>query len=161
MSKHSVHLNICGAECVVASEDGESYIRSVAQEVQDRMTALRKSNTHASLTVTSIVAALSYCDDCRKAVTEAEHLRAQVKEYLEDSTRARKETEEAKAEIARLKKEIATLRARLGEDTDTPAEELREAPVQRSRAGDFSRPGKDVTPEQEGLLAFFNDDENE
>lgn len=155
MSKHSVRLTICGTECVVASEDGEAYVRSVAKEVQDRMAALQAANTHASATVTGIVAALSYCDDCRKATAEAEHLRGQIRDYLEDSSRARMEAEEAKKEIARLKKEIATLRARLGENPDAPAPQPQDAPVQRSRTGSFSRPGQEVTPEQEGFLSFF------
>ena len=157
MGKHSVHLTICGTECVVSSEEDEAYMQSIAQEVKERMEGLQKQNSHASATVAGIVAALSYCDECRKATTEVGHLRGQIKEYVEDSTRARREAQEAASEIGRLKKEIATLRARLGENPEIPSEELQDAPLQSSRTGSFSRPEQEITPEQEGFLKFFED----
>ena len=143
MGKHSVHLTICGTECVVSSEEDEAYMQSIAQEVKERLEGLQKQNSHASATVAGIVAALSYCDECRKATTEVGHLRGQVKEDGEARTRARRAAQDAASEI--------------GENPEIPSEELQDAPLQRSRTGSFSRPEQEITPEQEGFLKFFED----
>ena len=42
MNKNKVHLTICGIECVVGSDDPESYVLSVGDEVQKAMNEKRQ-----------------------------------------------------------------------------------------------------------------------
>jgi len=165
LSKNRIKLNICGCECVISSEDSEGYMRSVGEKVQKTIEAIMGRNERVSITMAAITAALSFCDDASKATDTAENLRTQIKDYLEDSSHARLETEESRREIERLKREIQTLRARLsaaGEtapEGETPEKAPPIAPgadVPRPQTGSFSR----VTPQAEGpdpdgFMSFF------
>nr|WP_319489638.1 cell division protein ZapA [uncultured Caproiciproducens sp.] len=168
MSKNRVKLNICGCECVIGSDDSESYVRSIGDEVEKAMEDITGKNDRVSITMAAIITALRFCDESHKSANGADNLRSQIKDYLEDSSHARMEAEEARREIERMKREVQTLRARLSEDgepaADKPGEEVRVqkpvvpgSPVQRPQAGSYSRvvqkPG--VTAEQEGFMSFF------
>ena len=163
LSKNRIKLNICGCECIIGSEDSESYIRSVGDEVQKALDDILSKNERVSVTMAAITATLSYCDDARKAAAAAENLRSQIRDYLEDSSRARMEAEESRREIERMKREIQTLRARLsaaGEDVPqgAPAEKAPPiapgANVPRPQTGSFSRIPDDG-PDPQGFMDFF------
>ena len=164
MSKNKVKLSICGISCSLVSEDTEEYVLSLGQEVEDFMESLVRQNPRVSLTLAAIITALNFCDSSHKATASADNLRSQIKDYLEDSSRARLEADEARREIEKMKKEIQTLRTRLAEKEQgavaSPSQE--KAPVQRSapqssvQKGAFSNPLKPtVAPEQEGFMSFF------
>ncbi len=171
MSKNRIKLNICGTECVISSDDSESYIRSIGEEVEKAMEDILARNERISVTLAAIITALSYCDEAHKACGGADNLRSQIKDYLEDSSRARTEAEEAKREIERMRREIQALRARLSEENGEPQEEpavqeecqpcarpaISGAPVQRPQTGSYSRvaPTSDPTAEQASFMSFF------
>lgn len=174
MSKNRVKLNICGCECVISSDDSESYVRSIGDEVEKAMEDITGKNERISVTMAAIITALRFCDESHKSANGADNLRSQIKDYLEDSSHARTEAEEARREIERLKREIQTLRARLSEGgesaADKPAQSVQPAqearaqkplvpgsPVQKPQAGSYSRVMQqhDVTAEQEGFMSFF------
>ena len=166
MSKNKIKLNICGVSCALVSEDSEEYMLSVGREVEDAIEAVTRQDERASLTLAAMIAALNFCDSSHKALASADNLRSQIKDYLEDSSRARLEADEARREIEKMKKEIQTLRVRLAEKekagkTESSDESLPSAPVQRPapqtvQKGSFSNPLKPtVTPEQEGFMSFF------
>ena len=67
----------------------------------------------SSYTILSV--ALDQADACKKATASADNLRAQIKDYLEDSARARMEVDVARREIERLNREISNLRSKLAE----------------------------------------------
>lgn len=167
MSKNRVRLNICGCECVIGSEDSESYVRSLGEQVEKAIEDITGKNERVSITMAAIITALRFCDEAQKAAGGADNLRSQIKDYLEDASHARMEAEEAKREVERLKQEIQTLRGRLaeneGREKDKPLEEPREqkpiaagSPVQRPQAGSYSRVAQDApTAEQEDFINFF------
>ncbi len=115
---NSVRLNVCGTDYFITSEDDESYIRSIGDEVNTRMTDMINNNQRVSTTMAAVLCALSYCDECRKANDAAAGLRSQIKDYLEDSQRSRLEADEAKREVERLRRELQGLRLRLAELDD-------------------------------------------
>ena len=121
MSRNRIRLNICGAEFALTSDDSESYIHAIAEEVEAGITEMVEKNPHISITTAGIISALNYCDAQHKAEDAADNLRSQIKDYLEDSSRARTEADEARREVERLKKEMQTLRARLSEQTEQMA----------------------------------------
>jgi cell division protein ZapA (FtsZ GTPase activity inhibitor) len=179
MSRNRVKLNICGTECVIASDDDEAYVQSIGNEVEKTIKAISQKNERVSLTMAALITALSYCDDAHKAASGADNLRSQIKDYLEDSSRARMEADEARREIERMKKEIQTLRARLSESgTQSNADDKLNAeprpivpnsPVQRPQSsqnlqiGNFTRPQNTdkSEPETEGFMSFFEKKDNE
>ena len=117
MPVNKVKLNVCGTDYYLTSEDEEGYMRSIGDEVDLKMSSLL-SNPRVSTTMAAVLCSLSYADECRKAIKSADNLRTQIKEYLEDSQRARLEADEAKREVERLRRELQGLRLRLAEMDD-------------------------------------------
>lgn len=163
LGKNRIKLNICGCECVISSEDSENYMRSVGDEVQKAITGAMEKNGRISVTMAAIITALSFCDESHKNSSAAENLRSQIRDYLEDSSKARMEAEEARKEIERLKREVQSLRSRLSseESSETPPVEKR-PPLEpgtsaaQPQTGNFSRvQPKGETPDPEGFMNFF------
>ncbi|MDU7338081.1 MAG: cell division protein ZapA [Clostridium sp.] len=125
MNKIKVRLNICGTECTLTSEDNETYVLALGDEVEKSIQSIMARNDRVSLTLAAIITALSFCDESKKATAAADNLRSQIKDYLEDSSRSRLEADEARREIERMKQEIQTLRTRLsaGEAAQAAARE--------------------------------------
>ena len=161
MAKNRIKLTICGCECALCSDDSESYIRSIGDEVQKALDDIMSQNERISVTMASIIAALNFCDTAHKASSSSDNLRSQIKNYLEDSSHARMDAEESRRELERVKRENQTLRARLaavGEPAGTAVEE-QPAPAPASTAqrqtGDFSRVDSDAEADQESFISFF------
>lgn len=113
-----VRLNICGMECTVSSEDDESYIRTIGDDVDKRMSDMMAGNSSISTTMAALLCALECADEAYKATTTADGLRAQIRDYVEESGKARLEADEARREIERLRRELQALRLRLSEIND-------------------------------------------
>lgn len=185
MSRNRIKLNICGVEFALTADDSESYIRAIAEEVETAVQDIVDRNDRISVTIAALLTALNYCDERRKAVDSADHLRSQIKDYLEDSARARTEADEARRESERLKKELQTLRARLSEQTEQAAKAAPEPapeqdkPVQKqakpaqkaprpqsayTRAAREHIPGEHaqtVVEDPEGFMSFFEKKDDE
>ena len=61
----------------------------------------------------AVLVALDNADASKKATASADNLRAQIKDYLEESARARMEVDVARREVERLNREISDLRDKL------------------------------------------------
>lgn len=129
MNKNKIRLNICGAECTITSEDNETYVLALGDEVEKSIQGIMSKNDRVSLTLAAIITALSFCDESKKAVAAADNLRSQIKDYLEDSSRSRLEADEARREIERMKQEIQTLRTRLAAGEAAQTAEPPKAPA--------------------------------
>lgn len=111
MEKNKIRLNIGGAEFAISTPDDPAYVEKLADEISAKISRLVKETPRLSVTMAAILTALDYCDCCKKAEESADHLRGQIKDYLEDSARARMEADVARREIERLNREIQQLRA--------------------------------------------------
>ena len=162
--KQKIRLNLCGLECVVSTDDREEDVREAARVVEQAINSVIEHNSRASITLAAMITALSYYDDMRRAVQSADNLRSQIKNYLEDASRARLEADEARREMERMKKEIKVLRARLN-GGDAPAEapdaeSQDSAPASSAPAplpsGNYVKPSlTDILPDQETFVSFF------
>lgn len=183
MSRNRIKLNICGVEFALTADDSESYIRAIAEEVETAVKDIVDRNDRISVTIAALLTALNYCDERHKAVDSADNLRSQIKDYLEDSARARTEADEARRESERLKKELQTLRARLSEQTEQAAKaapvQEEDKPVQKAakpaqktprpqsaytRAAREHIPGEHaqtVVEDPEGFMSFFEKKDDE
>ena len=161
MAKSKIKLTICGCECVLCSDDSENYIRSIGDEVQKALDNTMTQNERISVTMASIIAALNFCDAAHKASSSSDNLRAQIKNYLEDSSHARMDAEESRRELERVKHENQTLRARLaaaGEPVESTADEQpapAPAGAAKRQTGDFSRVESDAEADQASFISFF------
>lgn len=115
MPKNRVKVEIMKAEYFILSEDPEEYVIETAKETEQKILSIIKTNEKISTTMAATLVAMDYCDEAKKANKDADNLRFQIKDYLDDSSKSRIKVEEYKQEIERLKNEIGRLRMRLSE----------------------------------------------
>jgi len=101
---NKVKINIAGTEYIVLSEDKESYVKDLADEVSKKMESMLASSNRYSMTMSAVLTALDFCDEYKKSITASDNLRAQIKDYLEESAKTRIEIDNARREIERLNK---------------------------------------------------------
>ena len=111
MTKNKVHVKIGGASYTIVTEDEAEYVEALADEISENMRAIINSNPSLSMTQAAVLVALDNAS--KKATASADNLRAQIKDYLEDSARARMEVDVARREVERLNREISDLRDKL------------------------------------------------
>ncbi len=113
MEKNRVTLRICGLSYTILTEDDPDYVEELGELINKEMKSIGNESPTLSTTQCAVLVALDQADACKKATASADNLRAQIKDYLEDSARARMEVDVARREIERLNKEISNLRNRL------------------------------------------------
>ncbi len=113
MNKNRVQVRIGGASYTIVTEDDEEYVENLAEAVDKSIKEVCNSNPSLSVTQAAVLVALDQADACKKASASSDNLRVQIKDYLEESARARMEVEVARREVERLNREIADLRERL------------------------------------------------
>lgn len=125
MDRNKVKLHIGGAEYSILTDDDASYAVALGKEVDLALAKIMKENPRLSTTQAAVMLALSYADEYKKTSTSAEHLREQIKDYLDDAANAkskadwaRRETEKAKRDLEDSKLEVERLRAQLSSVLD-------------------------------------------
>ena len=113
MEKNKVNLRICGNSYTIVTEDDPEYVEELGEIIDEEMKQISQENPVLSMTQCAVLVALDRADACKKATASSDNLRAQIKDYLEDSARARMEVDVARREIERLNREISNLRNRL------------------------------------------------
>ncbi len=87
----------------------------MAEALNTEIKKIITENPALSQTQAAVLIALDQMDAAKKASASSDNLRAQIKDYLEDSARARMEADVARHEIERLNREIANLRGKLAQ----------------------------------------------
>ena len=94
---------IAGREYTLTSDDGEEHILKVAaylnEKIQESMGSMKEANMSCA-----VLAALNIADEYLKNRDSVEGLRQQIKDILEDGSRARAELAECRRELSRLKR---------------------------------------------------------
>ena len=114
--QNKVRVEICGSRYVVASNEPVEYVKRLANTIESKVKTYMDSSPNVTLTDAYFLALLSYADLYEKSEQNADHIRSQLTEYLEDSTRAKLEIDQYKRENERLKKEIDILRQNIGRE---------------------------------------------
>lgn len=115
MRKNKIVLTICGMEFSILSDDSVEYVKATGRAVDEKIKGLVDNNNRLSVAMAAIVAALDYCDELQKTNGSIDNLRAEIKQYLEESAAYRHDAEEARREVERLKRELQNMRIRAGE----------------------------------------------
>lgn len=111
--KNKVTVTICGQDYVISAEENEDYIRQVAGIVDRGMNEILQFNEKFSVSMAAVLTAVNLCDEGLKQQKTADNLRGQLKQYLDDTAKARQEAEEARKEVMRLRNEIQELKIKL------------------------------------------------
>lgn len=152
MRKNKIVLTICGMEFSILSDDSVEYVKATGRAVDDKIKALVDNNNRLSVAMAAIVAALDYCDELQKTNGSIDNLRAEIKQYLEESASYRHDAEEARREVERLKRELQNMRIRAGERdphiTTSQAAKIPTPPVINNVPKTAVQPAQPVQPTQ-------------
>ena len=107
-------LTVGGIDYVITSDSDEAYVHNMGDELNRALDGLSRAHPYLSTTMVAVLTALQYLDESHQLSSEAENLRIQMKNYVEDAACARLETEEARREIDRLNRENRVLRDSAG-----------------------------------------------
>ena len=99
MEKKKVQIKICGATYSIVTEDEAEYVEELGDFIDSEMKNISASNPSLSSIQCAVLVARDQADSCKKATAAADNLRAPIKDYLEDSARARMEVDVARREI--------------------------------------------------------------
>jgi cell division protein ZapA len=110
LPKNRIKIKISGGEYYIVTEDAPEYVQQIGAEVDDKIERLMRENQRLSLINAAVFVALEYADYFQKSEQSAEHLRSQIKGYLEDSQKYKLEAEFIKREVELLRTENNELR---------------------------------------------------
>ena len=105
--KRKVYLNIAGISMSLITDEPDDYVKSIEKKLDEHMTVAIQSWAE-SRSDAALLCALEFCGDKLTADKKLRNLEAQVSLY--------------EVNLRRLKNEVATLKAQLG-DAEAPAEE--------------------------------------
>lgn len=92
--KTRIKVNISGYDLAITSDEGEDYLRALAQRTDDRISRLMSYSNTMSTTTAALFTALEFCDEVEKEKDVSDNLRAQIKDYLEDAVKSKAEITE-------------------------------------------------------------------
>ena len=107
---NKIRIEIYGVKFVINSTESPDYVKSIARALDEAIRSYMTGHPRSSLSDADLITLLDYADRLKKCEQNADHLRAQLSEYLEESARAHLEVDEYKREIDKLKREINLLR---------------------------------------------------
>lgn len=99
-----VTITVAGKDYTLIAEESAEYVRGIAARVDGKMSELI-SGGKLSVVDAAVLTAVNLADEGSKEAETSENLRAQMKEYLEESTKLKLELAEAKREIFKLQNE--------------------------------------------------------
>ncbi len=106
-----IRIQIGNQSYTLTTTEDEEYVRGLAEEINDQVDAMMSRGSGMSLVEALVLCAVGYCDSYKKERSNNEHLRGQLKEYLDDAAKSRIEADEARRSVQRLIKELEDLRA--------------------------------------------------
>ena len=113
MEKKKIRLIIGGMDFNLTTTDDTDYLKSLGDEVDERLSEIKKENPRLSISRAGILCALRFADDMHKAEERTSTLRKEIQAYMEDASKAKTDAEVARRESERLNKEIASLKSEL------------------------------------------------
>lgn len=120
-------INVCGKEYNLSSEDNKDYTVKLAQILDKRIRDMKSKHQSLSVTDCAVLTALDCLDELAQANRNIDNIRSQIKDYVDDASRARNQANSAQREIRTLKERVAALETELKERTNyNPSEELEE-----------------------------------
>ena len=100
-----VVISICGEEYTFVAEASATYMQKVGNYVGDKMAEVL-SSAKVGRTDAAVLTAANIADELFKAQAVSEQLRAQIKGYLDEASKAQAEASELKREVFRLQQRL-------------------------------------------------------
>ena len=101
-----VRITINGVHYAISTPEPEEYVLSLAQELDDQVRGVLEANPNISFNDGMVLCAMNSVDAYKRSEENADRMRTQISEYLEDAAKARIELDEVKRENVRLRRQI-------------------------------------------------------
>ncbi len=105
-SMNRVRIEIMGSGYTLSTPESEDYVQSLAAEINEQIETMMGQSPKISLTDALVLCCMNYADCYQKSERSADHMRAQLSDYLEDAAKARIELDDAKREIEKLRQRM-------------------------------------------------------
>lgn len=105
-----VKVVVCGKTYTIQTEESPSYLVKLYKELDKRINDFMDANESASVTTAAVMVGLELMDESAKTVEDADHIRSQIKGYVEESANARLEADQLRRELAQAKRELEALK---------------------------------------------------
>ena len=103
--ENRITVSICGTEYTLMAEESPAYMQKVAAMVDTKMSEIMAGGRINRMDA-AVLAAMNIADEMLKQQGGTENLRAQLKGYLDEASRAKNELSECKREIFRLQQQL-------------------------------------------------------
>lgn len=104
MEKKKITVFVAGQKLTLITTESEKYVTDIAQKVDTAINSLF-SSSNMSREKCAVMAALDFCDDEAKSRIAINEIKEQIKDYIEDSAKLRKENAELLEKIEKLESE--------------------------------------------------------
>lgn len=108
--QNRIRICVNGAHYSISTAESEEYVQSLAQELDEQIRGVLDRNSNASFNDVIVLCAISYIDAYKRSEENADRMRSQISEYLEDAAKARIELDESKRENAGLIRKLEELK---------------------------------------------------
>lgn len=103
---NTVKISICGTDYYISTEEDPEYVAQLGEYIGNVVDSMMNENTSLSMSKALLLCCMNTLDELNRTNTGAENLRNQIKDYLEDSSKSRREVDELRRELDHLKKEL-------------------------------------------------------
>ena len=86
--KNRVKLTICDTDYIISTDEPESYVKELGEELDRSMRNVMEGNNRISTTMAAVLSALTYADEARKAVQPPTTSAASLNTNLTDNSAA-------------------------------------------------------------------------
>ena len=104
--QNRVKITINGVHYFIATSEPEDYVLGLAQELDEQIKGILEKNSNISFNDVMVLCAMNYVDAYKRSEENADRMRTQISEYLEDAAKARIELDEVKRENAHLRRQF-------------------------------------------------------
>ena len=103
--ENRITVSICGTEYTLMAEESPAYMQKVAAMVDTKMSEIMAGGRINRMDA-AVLAAMNIADEMLKQQGGTENLRAQLKGYLDEASKAKAEVSELKREVFRLQQQL-------------------------------------------------------
>lgn len=113
MEKNKITININNKDYTLMSEETKEHMEMVAEYIDKKISEIViASGGKLTIQDMSILTAINVADDYFKSENVSDNLRSQIKEYIDEASKANFENNQLRSEISRLKAELSVLKGR-------------------------------------------------
>ena len=97
--KEKVYVEIAGIRLGIVTEEGASYVESIAKSVENTVNQMTKSQKNCSLVEAALFCAMNYYSTLSEDEKKIKNLETQVALYQANVNRLKKENEELRVKL--------------------------------------------------------------